>query len=342
MDRIDLPVIGALQKIENIYPSEDPLAEVWARIAQLGTSAFLQRHFKANNPDIPWERYLGFVEVRVRQSLEFRTAARGATLLTSPLTLYYSFLNLLRAFLALGPEIMPQKSHGLRFESSAHLLDSCAKLQRGTFTDYLTSQNIPWAQGEEISLRDALGFIPEIEYEARNITDGVSYVDLVHINGTSFPMSRVDVGFSRFNANDFELQWQKAFPALSDICSYRSPRALVLKQPPTPLELQQLKDFARANFLPPLIIGNSPAWYIFRSDNSKLKLDRLGYYFVAMFILGNAVRYEPELMLSANAPDSETGWFLRRFISISERFFPQLIFMKIYNDEVYFSGQALI
>jgi hypothetical protein len=59
------------------------------------------------------------------------------------------------------------------------------------------------------------------------------------------------------------------------------------------------------------------------------------YYHVAAFILSSAVRYQPELVLDVNKPDSGVGWLLNRFLKAAERFYPQLHLENVWRRQVY-------
>ena len=84
----------------SILETENPLEEVWSGVALHGSADYLQRSFKppAGHTAAPYIEYAG---TRARQAVEFRESARQASLLTSPLALYYSFLNLMRTRLCL-------------------------------------------------------------------------------------------------------------------------------------------------------------------------------------------------------------------------------------------------
>jgi hypothetical protein len=82
----------------------------------------------------------------------------------------------------------------------------------------------------------------------------------------------------------------------------------------------------------------TPVWYALRIVDPELVFPREAYYIVALFILGSIVRYEPEMMLEASNPDDEVGWFLRRFLQVAERYFPQLMLMWIEQCPIYFSS----
>jgi hypothetical protein len=156
----DLPYIGPLKR-GSYLRSESPLEEVWAWISRIGTTEWLQRSVKSTEP---WENWGPYAVARVRQAVEFRAAARNISILTRPLPLYYSLLNLLRGFLAISESIESKKGHGLSFtgENKANFFDMGAKLIDGTFTNYLNAIKIPYQKNTVITLGQAFSRIVEI------------------------------------------------------------------------------------------------------------------------------------------------------------------------------------
>ena len=131
-------------------------------IARFGISEWL----KENCAQVAsWQDWGPYAAVRVRQAVEFRGAARNISILTRPLPLYYSSLNLLRGFFALGQGVKPSKSrHGLTFvgEDEANFFKMGAKFCDGTFTEFLTAQDVPYLKNTEITLGHALSRIVEM------------------------------------------------------------------------------------------------------------------------------------------------------------------------------------
>lgn len=333
---MDLNWIGSFQNENNLYSSEHPIEEVWSQIGRFGTSSFLES-CKPDKQDIPWDEYLKYARVRIRQSIEFREASQSSTLLTSPLPLYYSFLNLTRAFLALGPELMPRSGHGLKFIKADDLLDSKAQLSKGTFTDYLDASSIGWQEGCDITLGGALGHIVELAHDYRSFSPNRGYVQPVWVRAQM--KGSVRLQFLDYPKN-FAQDWQNDFSELVDVCVYEKDSTLLVTDPQVGQEYSNVSQFLAVKLMPGLTLQNHSTWYMFRKDNLPIKLNRAGYYYVAMFILGSVVRYEPELMLSVSSDESETGWLLRRFLKHAERFFPQLKLTEFYKREIYFSGSV--
>jgi hypothetical protein len=76
------------------------------------------------------------------QALEIRSAAQSATLLTKPLLMYYSFLNLLRGVMAVDDDLALTKGHGLKYYSGPSLFDNAAVVNTGTFAEYLRACSV--------------------------------------------------------------------------------------------------------------------------------------------------------------------------------------------------------
>jgi hypothetical protein len=243
-----------------------------------------------------------------------------------------------RALLALGPEIMPRSGHGLQFVGAKTLLATKATLSRGTFTDYLSAFGLPWKEGDEITLAEALGFIVELWTGYNSLDELTSFVQRVHIQ--AMMSGKVRLVFDGYRGN-FADEWQSSFPDLTEVCVWEAENTLLVKNTELGKKYDDVSLFARKHFLPLLILQSGATWNKLRIDKNVLTLNRVSYYYIAMFILGSVVRYEPELMLGVNSPDSLLGWTLKRFIGLSERFFPQLKLMEFHQTELYFSGYTI-
>jgi len=153
--------------------SENPLEEVWSRVGLHGNGDILRREF-VPPPGQSSEPYVRYAGVRMRQAVEFRDSARQATLLTAPLSLYYSFLNLTRACISLKRDVLRSGRHGLTFRESGDLLDSAAVLTGGTFTEYLQAAGYSCRSGTVVSLHEALSRIIEIRNDYADIWSRLS------------------------------------------------------------------------------------------------------------------------------------------------------------------------
>jgi YaaC-like Protein len=320
---LGLQYVGSFQDYAQRAESENPLEEVWSQVSRFATNECLKA-LVSDTGTPNWDAHLAYVKVRIHQSIEFRRAAYGSTLLTAPLPLYYSFLNLMRAQMALVPEVMPIPLHGLSFKDNADLLSCEAAFCEGTFTQYLNLQNIPWEKGCRISLRDALGCIPEMHADVCSFDSNMSHAQVVIIDARTSPY--VGLKFIEYPKH-FAANWQSDFPNLTDTCSLEADKVLLVQPAAYGGALGGIAPYLHQHLYNHLTLTQTALWWALRRSESFLKLDRIGYYHVAAFILGNAVRYQPELIFSASGADSGLGWLLNRFRTRAERFYPQLQLM---------------
>lgn len=326
--------IGSFQKGPS-WESENPLEEVWSRVAQVGSREHIKKRWTPERltDAAAINSVAEYANVRVRQAVEFRAAARGASQLTSPLSLYYSFLNLLRGFYALKRETVPVKGHGLTFRAASSVLGCECLLAPGSFTAYLDAEGASWAKGQAITLRSALARIVEIRDDFPRVADEPTLVDYVavraHMSGEVF------FDFQHPDGLSFRADWAKAYPALEALCDLE-PEGNVLKLRQSLPEYDDVANFLPSLFEADLRLRMSPRWFAQRHVPQPPVLPRMGYYFVAMFVLGSIVRYEPELVREIADPDHEVSWLIGRFLNVAERFFPQLIFNWLTEQTVYY------
>src|SRR5207248_10223211 len=92
MARLSLPHVGSFQEGHRIV-TENPLEEVWSRIARLGITRYVRDSLASTvtaTAPPPWDDWGPYATIRMRQAVEFWQASRSGSLLTRPLALYYS------------------------------------------------------------------------------------------------------------------------------------------------------------------------------------------------------------------------------------------------------------
>jgi len=326
--------IGSFQ-YPHRFESENPLEEVWSRVARFGAIDYIMNNLNPEKIDIDWDNYVNYAIIRVKQAVEFRESAQNATLLTKPLALYYSFLNLTRGFLALGPEIMPSSAHGLQFIKGDSLFSSSAKLTKGTFTEYLSAFGFNWEKETKISLEEAFARIVEIHQDFISLKQYNSFVFPVRVQTKTGGPVYIDPISPH---KEFPENWDRDFPSLKEKCSLEEDdQEFVVDDKDVCENRDSISKFLHENLLNDLIYNSfdSP-WYLIRNLDSSISFSRVSYYYIAIFILGSIVGYEPELMLESNRLDSEMGWFLDKFLKKAERFFPQLKIGEQCQTTIYF------
>lgn len=333
-----LHYIGSFQSGVRVE-TENPLDEVWSRVALLGSADYLRRIFTppAGQRIDPYIRYAG---VRARQAVEFWEAARQATLLTSPLSLYYSFLNLIRVSLWLHSGIFSSKFHGLGFKSGADLLSSGAELRnKGTFTDYLEKTGYA-SSHKVVYLREALAPIIEIRTDYADTYGETSLVVPIDVDAYHSGEVILNIPQSIYDLLQASTNWRSELPSLSGCCVVRS-GGNAFKTKHKISKIEDVDSFCALRLDRDLLWWEFAArWYLVRQTDPDLIFPRPAYYFIALFILGSIVRYEPELMLETTDPDYLSGWLLKRVVKAAQRFFPQLIISWLVGRSIYVNSAS--
>jgi len=215
MNKLNLQFLGSLQFKRLTFQSENPLEEVWTRVSQLGLSEFMLYKNHRNSKNNNWDSFVKYSTIRIRQACEFRKSFQQTTLLTAPLPLYYSFLNLTRSILSLNSASIPTPSHGLTFKKGNNFLENAALIPaKGTFVDYLNSMNINSISNKIFTLNDCLSRIIEINYDY-NLFYGTNQASFViQINVEAMTNGNVSLIFPDYLTN-FRSNWQQEFPSVS-------------------------------------------------------------------------------------------------------------------------------
>nr|WP_244245612.1 YaaC family protein [Leptospira kemamanensis] len=137
--------------------------------------------------------------------------------------------------------------------------------------------------------------------------------------------------------DNLESRWQEMFPKLSQYYILKSKNKLSYDNPIFE-NINEIIRHINETFLTDLdwqgFEGNS-VWYLY--DESKQKaFPRIAYYHMAMFILSNIVRYEPESLQKIIIEKDDIYWILNRLLKLTDRYFPQLILFEIFNYPIYF------
>lgn len=308
------------------YESEDPLEEAWAQVGRLGTSTTLRDFYKPETSPPNWEELLRYAEIRIRQAVEFRAAASNGSLLTSPLPMYYSFLNLARALMALIPERIPPKGHGLKHNADEKLLDNRAIVIEGSFAAFCNAWRMPVETGLAFSLGDSLSAIPEMSQDLWRRPFLECRAFPVYVSAYESGKVQLDFDPRYVDVDSFRRKWQEEFTHLASTCDLAPEGAtLLVKDHVDKSSRGAISQFCYETLEPDLIRNNEMKWYAISRTTAAARLARPARYLVGTFILGSIVRYEPELLLEATSKASELHWLLTRFLQRAERFFPQLM-----------------
>lgn len=338
MGTVDFHRIGSFQFGLHFH-SEEPRAQAWAHVARLATADHVAELYKPATGSEEARKIPEYATARIRQAIEFREAAQSATLLTRPLPLYYSFMNLTRGFLALREDKISRRNHGVRFRGASDILDAAVTFEdRGTCREFLNCYQWPHGGDQQVTLRECLSEIVEVHGIFDSPRRGMSRVIPVKVEAMmSGPVTLEFVGRHRLAIDKFREDWTRLFPQLSDCCDLE-PEGRKLRVRPTvdTASVEAVATFCHEKLLTNLVESDVPTWYAVCHHENGTPLPRPANYLVAMFILSSIVRYEPEAMLDLLRSGSELGWFLRQFLDAGDRFFPQLLLSWVWRKQHYF------
>jgi YaaC-like Protein len=216
---IDSKYIGSFQKGLRLT-AENPLEEVWSRLGLYGSEDYLREGLTGVRDK---QASADYIAVRMRQAIELRAATRQATLLTAPLTLYYSVLNLTLASMAIRDDILDSKRHGLIFRKAPQILASRAEVNDGTFSRYISVAGSTVKTGVQISLNDCLSRVIETSADYCMVTRDRAHACPVTVDislGETFLKFRSDWAGGE---QHFRSHWETEYPSLVAFCDLAPP-----------------------------------------------------------------------------------------------------------------------
>ena len=319
---------------DHVYKSDNALTEVWERVQRLSSESILKNKYTFNIHPDDKEKLIKYVTVRISQALEFRDASKYQTLLSKPLSLYYSMLNLMRATIAIKYEVESISRHGLCFKSDNNILETSALINNGTFNQYLEAKGYHDYINKIVTLKEAISNIIELGKEVETI-EGVS------IGFTPYYINAYQDGDIIARAldykKDFEMYWKDDFPNIALDFEILEKTTLHYKNDIFKIE-NNIENYINSKFLTDLnhlTLNDACIWYQYNESEKKC-LPRICYYHIAFFILSNIVRYEPDNIQSIITQKNELYWVLNRLLYLGERYYPQLVLSEIYDTPVYF------
>jgi hypothetical protein len=328
-----LPYFGSFQR-GRIYKTDNALSEVWRRIERVSTIENLERVADAKKHERSTAKV---ASIRMRQAIELRRAAGNTTILSRPLVLYYSGLNLARGMMLAYFGSAGKPTHGLRFSAGTTLLECSAEVcAAGTFPEFMKSVGIPLEEytRKTFALRELLLMVPETLgfHDCVPSTDCcICAVRVEALMGGPTTLRFFPRGMTE---SEFGDRWRASFPWFSNLCELGSaPFTLtVLEKLPS---AEAISKFCDSHLFRDLRHRDDPVWFDYVRDRIPGHLHRMGSYLAALFVLSNVSRYEPELLDSIQR-GSELGFFIETFLDAAERFLPQLM-LELIEGPIYFT-----
>lgn len=307
---------------------ENELEEVWHQARRYGTPEYCDYQMGDDAPSDS-EFLKQYVVTRVLQALEFREPTRNATVLSRPLLVYYSLLNLTRAMLAVATHKPSEPSHGLAVSGDhSSLGELYAKVRKtGTLVELLQVRGISTSQ-DQVHFHSLLESIPELR-SALNVPGRRSDVSVVWVRATIKGGLRFHFPQQSISAEDFEASWRENYPGLVSSFEHGDAYTLSLKDGELPLDddpnllAQRIGKFCdeklEANLIDP------SRWYLVSAQNPHAIWPREARYLAALFILSHTVRYQPELLYRESIANSYQHTLVDSVVRMADRYVPQLL-----------------
>jgi hypothetical protein len=152
-----LRYIGSIQRAHRVR-TDEPLNELWQAWSKLSDDHYLKAHWTGSNDE---QRLT--VSTIIRQAQEYRAASKQTSLLTRPVLVYYSALNLAKAAIWLRTDAAPPQHHGLmRPDPADEILDLAAKVNNGVFRSLADMLGRKTTIGDRFTLRDFVANLVEL------------------------------------------------------------------------------------------------------------------------------------------------------------------------------------
>ena len=329
--------IGRLEHYYRIR-TENPIEEIWACWLKLTDFHYLQPKWDGAD-----EERMTSVSTYIKQAHEYYRASKVSSLLTRPVLVYYSFLNLAKAFVFLKTDTSPSEYHGLcNFRVSDCLLDISAETNNGVFITMAKTLGQSLDIKISFALKDLVANMIEMahaytDYYRRKgclVTPNVEVYADGNIN-VVFPANMFPDGKDHFRQLLFERT--KLAEDFEEIPIEDESITLKLKAviPPKTIDKEgtalMRKHFQFSAF-------QDDNYYLNICPPDKQLLPVLSY-FASMFLLSSIVRYHPtHVYRFLNDKNTSVAWFFNILCERSERVFPNLLWNSLNNAVFKFSG----
>jgi hypothetical protein len=323
--------------------SEDPKADQWKLIGQFSYPTNIERYLQGLGLT-PTKEAVDYISGSVRQSEAYFIASESSPLDISPLLLYYAATNLLYGAVALLTGAKPNiQHHGMNFILAAKPHPRIADYEikpinprTGALQQVLNvlAAGCFLTNGSKWSVEELFGSIPDLIQEFENCYQPslpfcvpASTVS-AELHGISFSYDRVEMSILEKYPNHYD-----AVTSIADCKeTYLTPRYNVPSQYVNLFFKEQPKDSSIYS-----IFGQKYLPLVHIKDGKPLSPPLVILMFMGLYALGYLSRYYPA-QWNAFVRTDESGERLvvEKFISVCQRYFPNLVLNEIKKCRVQF------
>lgn len=314
------------------FYSDNPINAIWSEILRFSDYKYLSSIWENGTADA-----FTYVTIAIRQANEYYSASKVVSLNTKPLLLYYSFLNLTKAFLYLRNECKPSDYHGLSNLSENIDINECrVTTNNGVFLELgkLFDYEIPVKQ--VFSFEDFCSNAVEIFWDYEQYFKRESNFHVPEVN--VFYDGDISIELRKYDKENMKDLIQNRTSLLDDF-------SITLENDEI-IKLKNKKDIDEDNLYVdvPLLLEKHFTHSIYADGRHYLNLSNNAMpqpmvYFGILFILCSIVRYKPE-QLSMMLENKETSikWFMNKLCETIERAYPNLMLNALFGEKLCFKN----
>lgn len=309
--------------------SEDPIYDIWQRLLKYSYISNIEKYLGSEYN----EKFLNKIAGSIIQSFEYFNVFKNVSLNTSPLQLYYGYVNLLYAVSCLKlQKSIEIKNHGLSLSfpekdrsigniiiNLSESTDGAFKTFNDIFSDDVKFPNI-------ITIKEILGFIPEIknEFEDCYTECDSACIPIEVIKRKGDTVERILK--SQLNGRKFDPEKIAKFTE-TYLVPQETNEYFILRK-----KLISNKIGIHA------ISGQKFLLKYIENDSKNYSISQIMMYFLALYSFSVLSRYHPDKWYPFVQYDNsgEKG-LIQDFLSIAYRKLPNLLLNKLQNREIVFS-----
>ncbi|HXH93563.1 MAG TPA: YaaC family protein [Thermoanaerobaculia bacterium] len=317
-----LKYIGSLHRVRRVR-TDEPLQALWQEWLKLSDDQYLKERWIGSTPD---QRLA--VTTNIRQAHEYRAASKATSLLTRPVLVYYSALNLAKAAIHLKTEAPPPDHHGLmKPEAADDILDIAAKVNNGAFRSLSDLLGMTTTIGQRLTLRNFIGSIVELRCDVSDYfkirpTITPVYPDIFMDGTIRLLLKPSDLSVATVEEAIEILRKQTTL--FDDFHSLRFQDVMLENNK---IRADELKSKGAALIEKHLDVSvfEDPRYYVNIAPEEQ-RIPAAPAYLVALFLLSCLVRYWPaHVQRFITTPETRVAWFVETLCATAERVLPNLL-----------------
>jgi hypothetical protein len=315
--------------------TEEPVKEIWSRLSYFeskhNSKQYLDGKFQTANDELTdTANSLAFT---MSTAHEYYEAAQRVTILTRPLLIFYGMTALAKVlFMATHGKKSPSNNHGLGKADNWNSVfeELTVEIRRdGTFPQFHGCFNKESLAGTKFSIKELSSLVPEMKVEFEEVLKEKSRT--LKIEHSDYGINIVDT-----EIEDYKNLVTQLFRITGFQDKYAHPQVIGKK-----ISLWS-KNHEIDNFITRTISGEEYLSLPIEQNGRLLVIPEMSFHYLIMYLLGMLSRYQPEEWgKTIKGEESGEIYFIRKFLDITARKFPNLILNELHNRDFVFIGTRL-